>query len=154
MKQNTLVNTGWIYPDLTVHYLHKIYRHFTELFSDPEALKFLQFKTVEEMKAWAQEQYEDAEAAFIEQLDPGEHPGWHNFYGYTNHFIESSIWESGFIRFGTLIDDYDCTCAETSSEKILTKDVANSIMDKLGVDKLYSHSVKSYVKQKVFKRIK
>ena len=117
---------GWITPSKKIIEC-AAYDHFSIIDNDEFKQYFPEIKTKEDWEEREDELYTEDSNNFMDQLDPDEHPGWHNFYA---RKITDLLQDAGFYRFGTFTD----------SKNVKTMEIQ-------GVDVEQSSYWKSFVKK-------
>ena len=142
--------SGWIIPDGTYKTV-SLHSHYSDLFNDKKALKFIEFASYKELETWADEKYREAQYEWMANLEPDEHPCWHAFNLYPSDLIAESVYEAGFIRCNIFINDFSELEMEAEGDDTPNEIFIKKIMNDLSINKCIFRSRRYSSKNKVFK---
>lgn len=91
---------GWITPSKKIIETG-LYHHFEILENDEFKAAFPEIKSIKNWEDYESELYSEDSAEFESDIEPGEHPGWHNFYARDMKYM---LKLRDFYRFGTYLD--------------------------------------------------
>ena len=88
---------GWITPSHNIIYCG-FQDHLSLIQNEEFQVYFPEIKTADDWTAKEYDMYVEDSHEFERNLEPGEHPGWHNFY---ERKMSDLLRNEGFYRFGT-----------------------------------------------------